>query len=216
MTSTTARATGTTGMPYRKHEGIPGTYGTPWWSARAWAVWLWPPPGAGWSQKVLLLEQNNIVGGMTQAYSRHGYRWTVGMHYIGEVGNPNGAGWKLFNRVTGGHLRWAPMPAIYNRMVIADRGYDVPAGPQAYARFPHQPLPGRRACDPDLYGLGGQRGEVIRPVLRRQGLATRGWRRADAAPRPGLPALCRPDHAAGPAQPDRQRRADCRAVRQLG
>ncbi len=41
---------------------------------------------------------------MTQAYSRHGYRWTVGMHDMGEVGNLNGAGWKLFNRVAGGHL----------------------------------------------------------------------------------------------------------------
>jgi len=87
------------------------------------------------AQKVLLLDQNTIVGDMTQAYSRHGYRWTVGMHYIGDVGNPNGAGWKLFDQVTGGQLRWAPMPAIYNRMVIAGRGYNVPAGSQAYAEF---------------------------------------------------------------------------------
>jgi all-trans-retinol 13,14-reductase len=57
------------------------------------------------------------------------------MHYIGEVGNPSGVGWKLFNRVTGGRLRWAPMPSIFNRMVIGGRSYDVPAGPQAYAAF---------------------------------------------------------------------------------
>ena len=133
MTSTTARATGTTGMPYRKHEGIPGTYDTVVVGSGMGGLAL-ASHLAQAGQKVLLLEQNNIVGGMTQAYSRHGYRWTVGMHYIGEVGNPNGAGWKLFNRVTGGHLRWAPMPAIYNRMVIADRGYR--SGPVCLNSFP--------------------------------------------------------------------------------
>ncbi len=134
MTSTTLRPTATTGTPYRKHEGIQGAFDTVVVGSGMGGLAL-ASHLAQAGQKVLLLEQNNIVGGMTQAYSRHGYRWTVGMHYIGEVGNPNGAGWKLFNRVTGGRLRWAPMPAIFNRMVIAGRGYDVPAGPQAYAEF---------------------------------------------------------------------------------
>jgi all-trans-retinol 13,14-reductase len=134
MTSTSTRATATTGTPYRKHEGISGTFDTVVIGSGMGGLAL-ASHLAQAGQKVLLLEQNNIVGGMTQAYSRHGYRWTVGMHYIGEVGNPNGAGWKLFNRVTGGRLRWSPMPSIFNRMVIAGRGYDVPAGPQAYADF---------------------------------------------------------------------------------
>jgi len=134
MTRTTTRATATTGTPYRKHEGISGHFDTVVVGSGMGGLAL-ASHLAQAGQKVLLLEQNNIVGGMTQAYSRHGYRWTVGMHYIGEVGNPNGAGWKLFNRVTGGLLRWSPMPSIFNRMVIAGRGYDVPAGPQAYADF---------------------------------------------------------------------------------
>lgn len=127
-------STTTTGTAYRKHEGIHGEFDTvvigSGMGGLALASFL-----AQDGQKVLLLEQNNIVGGMTQAYSRNGYRWTVGMHYIGEVGNPEGAGRKLFDRATGGRLRWTPMPAIYNRMVIGGRGYDVPAGPQAYADF---------------------------------------------------------------------------------
>ena len=124
----------TTGTPYRKHEGIQGVFDTvvigSGMGGLALASFL-----AQDGQKVLLLEQNNIVGGMTQAYSRDGYRWTVGMHYIGEVGNPKGVGRKLFDKATGGQLRWTPMPTIYNRMVIGGRGYDVPAGPQAYADF---------------------------------------------------------------------------------
>ncbi|MBI3367460.1 MAG: NAD(P)/FAD-dependent oxidoreductase, partial [Burkholderiales bacterium] len=124
----------TTGTPYRKHHGIQGSFDTVVVGSGMGGLAL-ASHLAQAGQKVLLLEQNNIVGGMTQAYSRNGYRWTVGMHYIGEVGKPNSAGWKLFNRVTGGRLRWAPMPAIFNRMVIAGRSYDVPAGPQAYAEF---------------------------------------------------------------------------------
>ena len=38
-------------------------------------------------RKVLLLEQHNVVGGLTQSYSRNGYRWTVRLHYIGDVGS---------------------------------------------------------------------------------------------------------------------------------
>lgn len=126
--------TTTTGAPYRKHEGIQGDFDTvvigSGMGGLALASFL-----AQDGQKVLLLEQNNIVGGMTQAYTRNGYRWTVGMHYIGEVGNTKGVGWKLFNRATGGQLRWSSMPAIYNRMVVGSHVYDVPAGPQAYADF---------------------------------------------------------------------------------
>jgi len=133
--------TATTGTPYRKHEGIQGDFDTvvigSGMGGLALASFL-----AQDGQKVLLLEQNHIVGGMTQAYSRNGYRWTVGMHYIGEVGNPKTAGWKLFNRATGGRLRWAPMPDIYNRMVISGRSYAVPAGPQAYAHFLTSHFPG--------------------------------------------------------------------------
>lgn len=134
MTGTTTRASAKIGAPYRRHESIQGSFDTVVIGSGMGGLAL-ASHLAQAGQKVLLLEQNTIVGGMTQAYSRHGYRWTVGMHYIGEVGNPNGAGWKLFNRVTGGQLRWAPMPSIFNRMVIAGRGYDVPAGPQAYAEF---------------------------------------------------------------------------------
>ncbi|MEP6874842.1 MAG: NAD(P)/FAD-dependent oxidoreductase [Burkholderiales bacterium] len=131
----------TKGTPYRRHEGIHGDFDVvvigSGMGGLAIASYL-----AQDGQKVLLLEQNNIVGGMTQSYSRNGYRWTVGMHYIGEVGSTKGLGWKLFNRVTGGRLRWAPMPSIYNRMVIGGRGYDVPAGAKAYADFLTGHFPG--------------------------------------------------------------------------
>lgn len=84
-------------------------------------------------RKVLLLEQHNVVGGLTQSYSRKGYRWTVGLHYIGDVGSPHTTTWKLFDKVTGGAIEWEPLPRIFNRMAIGPNHYEIPAGEAAYA-----------------------------------------------------------------------------------
>ena len=84
-------------------------------------------------KRVLVLEQNRIVGGLTQSYERQGYRWTVGLHYIGDVGSPNTVTSKLFDQVSGGGIEWAPLPDVFNRMVIGNRSYDIPAGAGAYA-----------------------------------------------------------------------------------
>ncbi len=83
--------------------------------------------------RVLLLEQNRIVGGCTQSYERHGYRWNIGMHYIGEVHSEHTATWQLFDAVTRGGIEWNPLPPVYNRMLIGDRHYEIPAGAEAYA-----------------------------------------------------------------------------------
>jgi all-trans-retinol 13,14-reductase len=78
--------------------------------------------------KVLVLEQHNVIGGLTQSYERAGYKWTVGMHYIGDVGSPATTTRKLFDYVTGNGIEWAPMPEIFNRAIIGDREYPIPAG----------------------------------------------------------------------------------------
>lgn len=83
-------------------------------------------------QRVLVLEQNRTVGGMMQSYERHGYRWTVGLHYIGDVGSPVTTTWKLFDQVAGGGIEWAPLPDVFNTMVIGDRHYEIPAGRSQY------------------------------------------------------------------------------------
>jgi len=36
-------------------------------------------------KKVLVLEQHYTAGGFTHSYSRKGYEWDVGVHYIGDV-----------------------------------------------------------------------------------------------------------------------------------
>jgi all-trans-retinol 13,14-reductase len=122
----------TEGAPYRKSSGIKGNFD---------AVVIGSGMGglsaasllAQNGRRVLVLEQHNVIGGLTQSYTRNGYRWTVGLHYIGEVGSSATATWKLFDKVTGGGVQWAPLPAIYNRMMIGGRRYDIPTGTAAYA-----------------------------------------------------------------------------------
>lgn len=132
----------TVGKAYRKSVGISGEFdaiiiGSGMGGLSAASIL------AQQNKRILLLEQHNVIGGATQAYSRNGYRWTVGMHYIGDVGSPQTAGWKLFNYVTGGDLQWMPMPDIFNRMVIGSQHYEIPAGAEAYGNllkehFPHE------------------------------------------------------------------------------
>lgn len=119
------------GTAYRKHKGVSGSYD---------AIVVGSGMGgmtvasvlARNGQRVLLLEQNNIVGGLTQCYSRDGYTWNTGLHYIGDVDSTNKFTRRLFDYLTDGNVEWATLPSIYNRMVIGDRSYEIPAGGKAY------------------------------------------------------------------------------------
>ncbi|NRA31101.1 MAG: NAD(P)-binding protein, partial [Parvularculaceae bacterium] len=121
----------TTGQPYRKHKGIEGSFDTivvgSGMGGMTAAVML-----AKQGRSVLLLEQNSVVGGLTQSYSRGGYRWNTGLHYIGDVGDPNRVTHRLFSYLTDDAIQWAPLPQVYNKMAIADRVYDIPAGKNAF------------------------------------------------------------------------------------
>ena len=83
-------------------------------------------------QRVLVLERHAVPGGCLQVFKRNGYEWDVGLHYMGEVHRANSGLARLFHKLTRGRLAWAPMPEIYNRIVIEDRRYDYHAGAEAF------------------------------------------------------------------------------------
>lgn len=83
----------------------------------------------GW--KVLVLEQHYTAGGFTHAYSREGYEWDVGVHYIGDVGYPTLTK-KMFDFVSNNNLKWAAMDDAYDRIFLGDESYDLVAGKQAF------------------------------------------------------------------------------------
>ncbi|MEX2961858.1 phytoene desaturase family protein [Microbulbifer sp. TYP-18] len=92
-------------------------------------------------RKVLVLEQHYTAGGFTHAYDRNGYEWDVGIHYIGDVGEHPTMVRKLFDFLSDGQLKWAPMDRTYDRIFLGDQQFDLRAGPEAFIsgfleRFP--------------------------------------------------------------------------------
>ncbi len=83
-------------------------------------------------KKVLVLEQHYTAGGFSHSYSRHGYEWDVGVHYVGGVGSTKTLEGRLFKFLTDGKLQWAPMSDNYDRFYLGDEQYDLIKGKEAF------------------------------------------------------------------------------------
>ena len=79
-------------------------------------------------RKVCVLEQHYTAGGFTHSYEREGFEWDVGVHYIGEVHRPRNMLRRIFDVISDGRLKWAPMDAVYDRIIIGERRVDFVAG----------------------------------------------------------------------------------------
>jgi all-trans-retinol 13,14-reductase len=79
-------------------------------------------------KKVLVLERHYTAGGFTHSFKRRGYEWDVGVHYVGEVHNPNSPLRRVFDVITDGKLEWAKMDAVYDKIIIQDAQYNFVAG----------------------------------------------------------------------------------------
>lgn len=82
-------------------------------------------------QRVLVLERHYTAGGFTHAFTRPGFEWDVGVHYIGEVLEPWQRGRRLFDHLSEGRLVWADMGDVYDTIVVEGRRYDLPKGREA-------------------------------------------------------------------------------------
>lgn len=97
-------------------------------------------------KKVAVLEQHYTAGGFTHAYERNGYEWDVGVHYIGDVGKDHTLAKRLFDHISDGQLKWAPMDPCYDRIHLGDRQYDLMAGPKAFVETLKQAFPNDHAA----------------------------------------------------------------------
>ncbi|AKO53070.1 FAD-dependent oxidoreductase [Marinobacter psychrophilus] len=94
-------------------------------------------------KKVAVFEQHYTAGGFTHSYDRNGYEWDVGVHYIGDMGTSHTLGRRLFDHITDGELKWAPMDAHFDRIFVGDKQVDLVAGPEPFkaelvAAFPDE------------------------------------------------------------------------------
>jgi all-trans-retinol 13,14-reductase len=68
-------------------------------------------------RRVLVLERHWEIGGLSQSFRRGRFRFEVGVHYVGDVG-PGQVPGRLFSIVSGGRLRWAPLPREHDRLAV--------------------------------------------------------------------------------------------------
>jgi phytoene dehydrogenase-like protein len=95
-------------------------------------------------QKVLVLEQHYLPGGWCQSFSLQGYRFSPGVHYVGECG-PGGALRRLWEGLgVGADLELCELnPEGYDHLLIEGERFDIPRGFDRYfarlvERFPHE------------------------------------------------------------------------------
>jgi all-trans-retinol 13,14-reductase len=92
--------------------------------------------------RVLVLEQHFAAGGLTQTFSREGFTWDVGMHYLGEMGEGQAAR-TVLDWLSGGAIEFRSMGPVYETMHFP-QGFEIQfARPEAALkaelkdRFPH-------------------------------------------------------------------------------
>ncbi len=78
-------------------------------------------------RRVLVLERHDQAGGLTQTFERAGYRFNVGVHYVGgagEVDGQPGPAKKLFDALTPAGIPMAPLPDVYDRVRFPGFSFD--------------------------------------------------------------------------------------------
>jgi phytoene dehydrogenase-like protein len=66
-------------------------------------------------RRVLVLEQHTVAGGLTQTFSREGYTWNVGVHYLGEMG-PGDRPRAILDWLADGRIDMAPVGETHDTM----------------------------------------------------------------------------------------------------
>jgi len=77
-------------------------------------------------KKVLILEQHRKAGGYTHDFSRKGFTWEPGVHYIGEMGKGRIIR-KLMDFVTDGQLKWNSLPENFDEIKLPGAGFSFNA-----------------------------------------------------------------------------------------
>ena len=69
--------------------------------------------------KVLILEQYDALGGQTRSFSREGFSWDAGLHYLGGCG-PEESEKAILDWLCDSPIELAPVGAVYDTLHIGD------------------------------------------------------------------------------------------------
>ena len=129
--------------------------------------------------RVCVLEQHYTAGGYTHSYERGGYEWDVGVHYIGDVGTRTRTR-KMFDFLSEGRLKWAPMDAEYDRFYVGDKVFNAVAGKQAFRDNLVRQFPGEEQAIDRYLELLSEMGAAMSAYAMDKVLKP--WQRTLAAP----------------------------------
>ena len=83
-------------------------------------------------KKCCVLEKHYTAGGYTHVFTRKGYEWDVGVHYIGDVNRPNTLLAQMFKYIGDGSLEWADMGEVYDKIIFGKDVYNFVKGPENF------------------------------------------------------------------------------------
>jgi len=81
--------------------------------------------------KVLLLEQAQVIGGLTHTFTREGFSWDVGLHYCGLFGHDQFAG-RILDWLSGETIEFHSLGTVYDTLHFPE-GFDISVGRPAEA-----------------------------------------------------------------------------------
>ena len=83
------------------------------------------------NKRVLVLESHFKLGGFTHSFRRKGYKWDVGLHYVGDMA-PNSLSRQVMDMVTGGQVEWAKMENPIEHFVYPQHHLQVSSSEAEY------------------------------------------------------------------------------------
>jgi phytoene dehydrogenase-like protein len=93
-------------------------------------------------KRVLVLERHWRAGGFTHTFGRKGgYRWDVGLHYVGDLSRPGLEG-DVFRLATGGAIRWTRMADPFERLSFPGLEFAIRSGREALLEDLGRAFPG--------------------------------------------------------------------------
>jgi phytoene dehydrogenase-like protein len=120
---------------------------------------------ANTGQKVLVLEQHYLPGGWCHSFSLEGYRFSPGVHYMGELG-PGGRMRMVYEGLGLEDLQFCELnPDGFDHILVGRERFDIPKGKEAFierlsARFPAEAA-GIRGYLDTVDRMGRELGELF-------------------------------------------------------
>ena len=96
-------------------------------------------------QRVLIVEQHYVPGGMTQVFRRGDYTWDVGVHAVGEVSADDRLG-RLLAHLSHGRIEWCSLGPVCDEFHYPGGRIDLPASRERFVAGLNREFPDERAA----------------------------------------------------------------------